>query len=112
MSFVGGLEIIGGTLMKRKDIFLDFVGKSPKSKILGTLLIGREEEYTLNDIIRATNVNRQKAYKILNDMVKKRIIIPSNKVKNIQFYKLSTDKDEVKLLIHLFDKLIGMRINK
>ena len=93
--------------MEHKTIFLDFIGKSSKSKILEALLIGREEEYTLNDIVRATSVNRQKAYKILNDMVKKNMIVPSNKVKNIQFYKLSTKKEEVKLLIHFFDKLIG-----
>jgi len=97
--------------MKHKTIFLDFIGKNPKSKILEVLLIGREEEYTLNDIVRATNVNRQKAYQILNDMIKTGMIVPSNKVKNIQFYKLSEDNKKVKLLVTFFDKLIGMKIS-
>ena len=87
-------------------IFLEFIGKNIKTKIFHVLLIGREEEYTLNDIIRSAKVNRHSAYIILNDMVNKEIIIPSMRIKNYQFYKLNVKIEEVKLLIKLFDKLI------
>ena len=95
--------------MKERTIFLDFVGENPKTKILQLLLIGREEEYTLNDIVRATHVNRKNAYKILNEMVAQNSLLPTNKIKNIQFYNINTQKEEIKILIKLFDKLIGMK---
>lgn len=94
-------------LEKDKTKFCDIVGYSPETKILELLLEGREIEYTFNDVVKALGVNRQRAYQILRLYQKVGIIIESKRVKHISMYKLNRQNSEVKLLIKMFDNIIG-----
>lgn len=96
----------GEALKQDKTIFCDLFGYSPETKILELLLEGRELEYTLNDIIKSANVNRKRAYQILNFYAKKGIIQKSKQIKHLNFYKINTQRDDIKLLEKLFDKMI------
>ena len=95
-----------GALKQDKTIFCDLFGYSPETKILELLLEGRELEYTLNDIIKAVHVNRKRAYQILNFYAKKGIIQKSKQVKHLKFYKINAQREEIKLLERLFDKMV------
>ena len=91
--------------MAKETMFLEFLGSSLKTKMLELLVVGRDLEYTLNDIVRGSRVNRKRAYYLLNEMIKHKTIVRSKTVKNLRFYRLNTKKAEVKTLIRLFDQL-------
>lgn len=90
-----------------KTKFCDIFGYSPESKILEYLLEVREEKLTFNDIVNAIGVNRKRAYEILKFYLKSNIIEKSDKIKQIQFYKLNVKNQQVKTLMKLFDNIIA-----
>lgn len=94
-------------LKRDKTILCDLIGYSPESKIIEYLLEIREHEFTFNDIVTALSLNRKRAYEILRLRLKQGIVEKSKKVKHIQFYKLNRKNQIVKILIKLFDSLIG-----
>lgn len=93
--------------MEDQTLFCEFFGYSPESKILEYLLELRDNKFTFNDIVNAIGLNRKRAYEILKNYLEKGIISHSDKVKHIQFYALNKNKEENKLLIKLFDKVIA-----
>jgi len=93
-----------------KTKFIRFLGDSPKVRILDALITGRELEYSITDISNQAKVSRATFYRLLNEMLKDKVIIPTNKYGTMQLYKLNQKNKNVKELVKLYDKIIKQKI--
>ena len=96
-----------GKMEKDRTLFRNIFGYNPESKILEHLLELNENTFTFNDVVNAIGINRKRAYEILKLYLKLNIIERADKIKQIQFYKFNIKKQEVKLLIQIFNKIIN-----
>ena len=91
--------------MKEESIFLDYVGDSPRMRVLQYLIEGREFDYTLTDML-----NSGVSWGTLNTLVPKllelKIIVKTRKIGRATLYKINKDSVLAKQLIGLYDKLI------
>ena len=91
--------------MKEESIFLDYVGDSPRMRILQYLIEGREFDYTLTDML-----NSGVSWGTLNTLIPKflelKIIAKTRKIGRATLYKINKENVLVKQLIGLYDKLI------
>ena len=90
--------------MKNHTKFLNFIGYSPRGKILEWMLVYRKE-FTLNDVVSLTKINRSKGYKILHKMADEGIIENIYDIKNLRFWMLNIGNKKVAKLIDLFEKV-------
>ena len=102
----GGLKMAELIFKEGENTFLNFFDRSPKMKILDVLITGREFEYTLNDVVNASKVNRQNAFNILREMVDLKIIKKAKKVGRLQYYRLNIENEAVKQLIKVYDTIL------
>ena len=91
--------------MKEESIFLDYVGDSPRMRVLQYLIEGRGLDYTLTDML-----NARVSWGTLNTLIPKllelKIIIKTRKIGRATLYKINKDNVLAKQLIELYDKLI------
>ena len=92
--------------MKEKTLFITLLGNSPKVRVLDVLITGRELDYCISDLSEEAEIGRATFYKMLNYMLKEKIIIPTRKFGRMQLYKLNLKNIKVKALVQLYDKLI------
>lgn len=88
-----------------ENLFCQFLGYSPEAKIIEYLFEIKDKMFTFNDIVKAINVNRQRAYEILHFLLDEGFIREVDNIKNIHFYKLNLRCPEVKSLQQFFDKV-------
>ncbi len=97
--------------MTEESIFLDYVGYSPRMRILQYLIEGREFDYTLTDLLQAGV-----SWGTLNTLVPKladlRIIIKTRKIGRATLYKINQNNLAAKQLIELYDKLVLIKLNE
>ena len=89
-----------------QNLFCEFLGHSPETKIMEHLFVIKGAEFTFNDIVTAIHVNRKRAYEILHFLLDEGFIKEAQKIKNITFYQLNLRNPEVKSLKHFFDRVI------
>jgi|SRR3989344_8002863 len=91
--------------MKEVSIFLDYVGDSPRMRVLQYLIEGREFDYTLTDML-----NAGVSWGTLNTLIPKflelKIIVKTRKIGRATLYKINKDNVLVKQLIGLYERLI------
>ena len=92
--------------MKEKTLFIKFLGDSPKIRVLDMLITGRELEYCISDIAKQAGIGRATFYRMLDQMLENKIIIPTRKFGRIQLYKLNLKNTKVQELARLYDKII------
>lgn len=95
-----------------QTLFIKFFGDSPKIRILDMLITGRELDYNISDISDQSGIGRATFYRLLDDLLKDKIIIPTRKVGNIQLYKINSGNDSVKKVISLYDELLRSESEK
>ncbi|MFH1455613.1 MAG: hypothetical protein ABIF40_01545 [archaeon] len=93
-----------------KTQFIRFLGDSPKVRILDTLITGRELEYSITEISNQAEVSRATFYRLLNEMLKYKVILPTKKYGTIQLYQLNQKNKNVKELVKLYDKIIRHKL--
>lgn len=74
--------------------------------------IANEKNQTLIDVINAVGINRNTGYRNLKKLLKDGVISKTNQVKHLKFYSLNKEKEEVKLLIELYNKMKNGGIEK
>ncbi len=99
-------------MMEEKTLFVNFLGDSPKIRVLDMLITGRELDYSISDIAKQAGISRATFYRMIEDLLKNRVIIPTRKFGNIQLYKLNAANPYVKELIRLYDNLIKVESEK
>ena len=91
--------------MKEVSIFLDYVGDSPRMRVLQYLIEGREFDYTLTDML-----NAEVSWGTLDTLIPKflelKIIVKTRKIGRATLYKINKENMLVKQLIGLYGKLI------
>ncbi|MAG47194.1 hypothetical protein CL617_01190 [archaeon] len=96
--------------MKEESIFLDYVGDSPRMRVLQYLIEGRDFDYTLTDML-----NSGVSWGTLNQLMPKffelKIVIKTRKIGRATLYKINQDNKFVKQLIVLYDNLILETLN-
>ena len=98
--------------MEEKSLFIKFLGESPKIKILDMLITGRELDYSISDIAEEAGIGRATFYRMLDELLKNRIILPTRKFGNIQLYRINLDNEYVKGLVGLYDHIIEIASEK
>ncbi len=96
--------------MKEESIFLDYVGDTPRMRILQYFIEGRDFDYTLTDLL-----NAGVSWGTLNSLVPKLlelgIVIKTRKIGRATLYKINQENVMMKQLIFLYDKLITEKLN-
>ena len=91
--------------MKEESIFLDYVGDTPRMRILQYLIEGRDFDYTLTDLL-----NAGVSWGTLNTLVPKLlelgIVIKTRKIGRATLYQINKDNVAIKQLIDLYNCLL------
>lgn len=98
--------------MEEKTLFVRFLGDSPKIRVLDMLITGRELDYSISDIAEQAGIGRATFYRMMDELLKNKIIIPTRKFGNIQLYKLNLDNEFVKGLTNLYDNITNIASEK
>ena len=88
-----------------KTNFVKILGDSPKIKILDMLITGRELDYSISDIASAAGIGRTTFYRLLDGMLKEKILVTTRKLGHIQLYRLNEKNSNVKNIIEFYDNL-------
>ncbi|MBI2672258.1 hypothetical protein HYX16_04965 [Candidatus Woesearchaeota archaeon] len=87
-------------------IFREAFGNSPKLRILETLIIGRELDWSLTDIAEQSNVGWSTLHRIFDSMIKSEIIKFNRTIGKAKLYRINQNNKIAKELIRIFDLLI------
>lgn len=98
--------------MEEKTLFVKFLGDSPKIKVLDMLITGRELDYSISDIAEQAGIGRATFYRMLDELLKNRIIAPTRKFGNMQLYRLNLQNEFVKGLVKLYDHITQVASEK
>lgn len=96
--------------MKEKSIFLEYVGDSPRMRVLQYLIEGRDFDYTLTDMLNA-KVSWRTLNLLIPKLLKLEIIIKTRKIGRATLYRINQNNLVAKQLIELYDKLILENLN-
>jgi Fe2+ or Zn2+ uptake regulation protein len=94
--------------MEEETIMTHLLGNSPKVKVLDLLTTGKGLAYSITDMAEAAGVGRSSIYRMLDSMLKDKILVKKGKYGRIQLYQINMEKPEIKLLdkfIHEVSKI-------
>ncbi|KYK27230.1 hypothetical protein AYK26_04170 [Euryarchaeota archaeon SM23-78] len=94
--------------MEEETIITHLLGNSPKVKVMDLLIIGRRLEYCISDLAEHAGVGRSTIYRMLDVMLKDKILVKKRKLGRIQLYQLNMENPRVKLLVKMFDELANI----
>ena len=89
-----------------KTIFKQALDNTPKLRVIEFLIEGRELDYHISDIAEGAGIGRTTLFRIWEDLVNSKIIVPTRQIGNAKLYKLNQDNPFVKKMIELFDQII------
>ena len=95
-----------------KTLFVKFLGDSPKIRVLDMLITGRELDYSISDIAEQAGIGRATFYRMMDELLKNKIIIATRKFGNMQLYKINLDNEFVKGTVRLYDHVINITSEK
>jgi hypothetical protein len=98
--------------MEEETIITHLLGHSPKVKVLDLLIIGRRLPYSITDMAEHAGVGRATIYRMLDDMLKDKVLVKKGKYGRIQLYQLNMENPEVKLLVKFFDEVAKINSEK
>ena len=91
--------------------FLDYVGDSPRMRILQYLIEGRDFDYTLTDLLNA-GVSWGTLNALVPKLLELEIVVKTRKIGRATLYKINTENVAVKQLVELYDNLLIEKLNK
>lgn len=80
-------------------------GNSPQVKLIDLLLIGRGLEYSISDMAEHAGIGRSSVYRMLDKLIKKKIIVQTRKIGRIRLYDINEQNEKVKKLIKFVDSI-------
>ncbi len=95
--------------MTEESIFLEYVGDSPRMRVLQYLIEGREFDYTLTDMLNA-EVSWGTLNQLIPKLLKLGIVSKTRKIGRATLYKINRQNEIVKQFIALYDKLILLEL--
>src|SRR3989344_3449630 len=85
-----------------ETLFVKYLGDSPKIRVLDMLITGRELDYSISDIAEQAGIGRATFYRMMDELLKNKIIMQTRKFGNIQLYKLNQTNEFVTGIIKLY----------
>ncbi len=95
----------------KRSIFLEYVGDSPRMRVLQHLIEGRDFDYTLTDLLNA-GVSWGTLNSLIPVLVKLGVVKVTRKIGRATLYKLNQENPAAKQLVALYDSLILQQLNK
>jgi len=89
-----------------ETLFRKSFGDTPQIRVLEFLIEGRELDYSITDIAEGAEIGRTTLFRIFNELIKNKIIIPTRQIGNAKLYKLNQENLIVKKMIDVFDEII------
>lgn len=86
-------------------MFVKFLGDSPKIKVLDMLITGRELDYSISDIAEQSGIGRATFYRMMDELLRNKMIIATRRFGNIQLYKINLENEFVNGLVKLYDHI-------
>ena len=98
--------------MREKSLFIEFMGDSPTIRLLDYLLTERELDFSITDMAKNAGIGRSTLYRVWEDLVKNRIIVPTRIIGKAKLYKLNKENNAIKKLIEIDDVLIMQELKQ
>ena len=92
--------------MEDKSLFIEFMGDSPTIRVLDYLLTERDLDFSITDMAKNAGIGRTTLYRIWNDLIKNKIIVPTRVIGKAKLYKLNKENFKIKKLMEIDDRLI------
>jgi|SRR3989344_4612939 len=92
--------------VNEKSLFIEFMGDSPMIRVLDYLLTERELDFSITDLADNSNIGRATLYRIWENLIKSKIIIPTRIIGKAKLFKLNTENPKIRKLIEIYDMLI------
>jgi len=80
-------------------MFKDIFGNSPQTKILDFLADHPNYDYNVSDISKKSDVSRPTVYKIIEILLKKKLIVKTRESGNSSLYQLNMENKLVKVIL-------------
>jgi len=96
---------------KKESLFLDFIGDSPTTRLLEYLIIGKDFDYTLTDLMNA-GVSWSTLNRIFPKFLKNNIVIQTRTIGRIKLYRINQQNPIVKKLLDIFDSIIFRTVHE
>ena len=93
-------------MQTKKSLFIELFGDSPTIKVLDFLLTERELDFSISDMARNAGIGRATLYRILDELIKNEIIMPTRTVGKSKLHKLNLQNPKIKKLLEIDDMLI------
>ena len=93
-----------------ETLFREYFGNSPKLRILEFLITGRNLDYSLTDITKGAEVAWKTTLKIIPELVKSNVVVPTRTIGNAKLYKINEKSLVAKLIIQTFDNMLALSI--
>lgn len=87
--------------MEEQSILIEYLGNSPKLRIMDFLIENMPFDYSKKEIIEGAGMGKVTFFKIWKDILKLGIVIPTRKYGKAQLYTLNKEDPRVKILLKL-----------
>ena len=98
--------------MKEKSLFIEFMGDSPKIRILDYLLTERNLDFSITNMAENAGIGRSTLYRVFDNLIKNKIIIHTRDIGRAKLFKLNIDSPKVKKLIEIDEMLVLEELKK
>ncbi|MEK6974127.1 MAG: hypothetical protein AABW41_02745 [Nanoarchaeota archaeon] len=98
--------------MKKRSLFIEFMGDSPTIRILDYLLTEGDLDFSITDMAKNSGIGRATLYRIWDNLIKNRIIVSTRIIGKAKLYKLNKENIVIKKLIEIDDTLILQDLRK
>ena len=88
------------------------MGDSPTIKIMDYLLTMGELDFSITDMAENAGIGRATLYRIWDNLIKYKIIIPTRIIGKAKLFKLNTENEKIKKLMEIDDMLILESLRK
>jgi|SRR3989338_6076198 len=96
--------------MRAESIFLDYVGDTPRMRILQYLIEGRDFDYTLTDLLQA-GVSWGTLNMLVPKLLELGIVTKTRKIGRATLYRINQDNVAIKQLMELYHHLLLHQLN-
>jgi len=97
--------------MKNESLFIAYMGDSPTIRVLDYLLTERDLDFSLTDIAIHAGIGRATLYRILDNLLAYKILIPTRIIGKAKLYKLNKENKVINKLIEIDDMLVKQELN-
>ena len=95
-----------------KSLFIEFMGDSPTIRVLDYLLTERELDFSITDMAQNAGIGRATLYRIWDNLIKNKIILPTRIIGKAKLFKLNTDNIKIQKLMEIYDLLTVEELRK